>query len=438
MRILAIYGSLLLFVIFSLLNVYKSWRGTSLFEEIKRLLLAWLLVLIIFNVLLLLLSNEEQLAVLWPFCLFRVPVFIYWSIFVFIGLIFLRIFTKLVLYYFRKKGYNQRRAAIVGAGDAGRELAKIIRDDPGMGIDINGFFDDRLSEGSTVYQKDGDILSVIGSISICPELVLQKGIDIVFIALPMRAEEKINKLVWALGTKGVTVYILPDLFTLGIQKSKMHQLGDLNLMYFNLFPSWKRAFDIIFSLAVIIFTFPIWLLIIFLIKKEDQGSIFYNHPRVMETGKSFDCIKFRTMYTDADKKLKTILESDSDLKKEWDNTYKLKNDPRITKIGKLLRRTSLDELPQFINVLKGQMSVVGARPVVPEELEKYYKKTALTYCSTKPGVTGPWQVGRRSDTKDYGERVELDRWYVLNCTLWLDLKIIFKTILRVISPKGAY
>jgi lipopolysaccharide/colanic/teichoic acid biosynthesis glycosyltransferase len=144
------------------------------------------------------------------------------------------------------------------------------------------------------------------------------------------------------------------------------------------------------------------------------------------------------MHVNADQRLAKLLEDDPALKEEWRKNFKLKNDPRITKIGKFLRKTSLDEMPQFFDVLKGDMSVVGARPIVYEELKKYYNSTAITYCAMKPGVTGPWQVGNRSDTEDYNERVELDRWYILNNTLWLDLKIILKTILKVFNTKGAY
>jgi putative colanic acid biosynthesis UDP-glucose lipid carrier transferase len=437
-RVLAIYGSLLLIILFPLFNVYKSWRGISLFKEVKTLFFSWASVLIVFNVLLLLLSNKEQLAVLWPFCLFKVPVFLLWSLFVFLGLAILRISVKLILLYFRKKGYNQRSAVIVGAGDAGKELAKYLLQNPALGIKVLGFFDDRLSKGEEVIGSSGALGKVLESIDKCPDLILSMNIDLVFIALPMRAEEKINKLIWALGTKGVKVFLVPDLFTLGLQKASMRQIGDLHLLNLDLYPGWKRSFDILFSLSVIIVTIPIWLIIILLIKREDNGSIFYKHPRVTETGKSFNCLKFRTMHKDADKRLESLLEDNPALREEWEKTYKLKDDPRITKIGRFLRKTSLDELPQFLNVLLGQMSVVGARPVVPEELHKFYRRTALTYCSTKPGVTGPWQVGKRSDTEDYDERVALDGWYVLNCSLWLDIKIIIKTILRVIMPKGAY
>jgi lipopolysaccharide/colanic/teichoic acid biosynthesis glycosyltransferase len=116
----------------------------------------------------------------------------------------------------------------------------------------------------------------------------------------------------------------------------------------------------------------------------------------------------------------------------------LKKDPRITRVGRFLRRTSLDEFPQFYNVLKGDMSVVGARPIVGHELQDFYKESAGRYCSMKPGITGPWQVGRRSDVGDYSERVELDDWYILNYSLWNDLKIIGKTIISMIKGNGAY
>jgi len=221
-----------------------------------------------------------------------------------------------------------------------------------------------------------------------------------FIALPMSAEKTINRLIWNLGTRGVNVLMVPDLFTVGIQKAKVDYIGNMPLMDLNLFPTWKRTFDILFSTFVIIATFPLWFLIMILIKIEDWGPIFYGHPRVMESGRRFMCLKFRTMRIDADKRLTTLLEENEDLRKEWERNFKLKNDPRVTRVGWILRKTSLDELPQFINVLFGDMSVVGARPIVPEELRNYYSETALTYCAMKPGITGPWQTGERSDVND--------------------------------------
>ncbi len=203
-------------------------------------------------------------------------------------------------------------------------------------------------------------------------------------------------------------------------------------------PWWKRTFDIVFSLFVIIITLPITVPIAIAIKLTDGGSVFYKHTRIGYKGKKFEVIKFRSMYMDADKRLKDILENDSKAREEWEKTFKLKNDPRVTPIGKFLRKTSLDELPQFLNVLKGDMSVVGPRPVVEEELKKYYKENAEVYMSVKPGITGYWQVEGRSDIEDYQERVKMDVWYVKNMNFWLDLKIILKTIWVMIKGKGAY
>ncbi len=203
-------------------------------------------------------------------------------------------------------------------------------------------------------------------------------------------------------------------------------------------PWWKRPFDVFFSLFAILITLPIMIPIAIIIKLTDRGSIFYGHERVGFQGRKFKVLKFRSMYPDADRRLKDILESDPKAKEEWERTFKLKNDPRVTPIGKFLRKTSLDELPQFFNVLKGDMSVVGPRPVVEEELKKYYKDKAKLYMSVKPGITGHWQVEGRSDVEDYEERVKMDEWYIKNQSFWLDLKIIFKTIKVMLTGKGAY
>jgi len=200
----------------------------------------------------------------------------------------------------------------------------------------------------------------------------------------------------------------------------------------------KKLFDIAFSIFAIIITLPITIPIAIIIKLTDGGDIIYGHERVGKNGRKFKVLKFRSMYMDADKKLKEILENDPQAKEEWEKTFKLKNDPRVTPIGRFLRKTSLDELPQFINVLKGDMSVVGPRPVTEEELIKYYKEKAELYKSVKPGVTGYWQVEGRSDIEDYSERVKMDEWYIKNQSFLLDLRIIFKTIKIMLTGRGAY
>jgi len=202
-------------------------------------------------------------------------------------------------------------------------------------------------------------------------------------------------------------------------------------------PWWKRLFDIAFATFAIAVTLPIMIPIAIAIKLTDRGSILFKHNRIGYKGRVFKVFKFRTMYPDAEERLKKILQEDPKAKEEWEKSFKLKNDPRITPIGKFLRKTSLDELPQFINVLKGEMSVVGPRPVVQEELDKYYKDKAEIYKKVRPGVTGYWQVEGRSDT-DYEERVKMDEEYIKNQSFLWDLKIIFQTIKVMITGKGAY
>ncbi len=206
----------------------------------------------------------------------------------------------------------------------------------------------------------------------------------------------------------------------------------------NKIPWWKRPFDVVFSLFAIAVTLPVMIPIAIAIKLTDGGSIFFGHNRVGYKGRLFRVLKFRSMYPDAEERLKKILEENPEAREEWERTFKLKNDPRVTPIGKLLRKTSLDELPQFLNVLKGDMSVVGPRPVVEEELKKYYKDKAKYYLSVKPGITGYWQVEGRSDIDNYEERVNMDVWYVQNQSFLLDLKIILKTIWVMLTGKGAY
>lgn len=201
--------------------------------------------------------------------------------------------------------------------------------------------------------------------------------------------------------------------------------------------AWKRIFDILFSMAILILSAPLMLLIILLIRCTSKGKAIYSHQRVGRGGKSFGCYKFRSMYSDAEKRLQEILESDPAMAQEWKEKRKLSKDPRITPIGAFLRKTSLDELPQFFNVLIGDLSVVGPRPVMLEELERHFGKHAVKVLSMRPGITGIWQVSGRSDTS-YKRRVTLDEIYIDKCSFLLDVKLILKTIPKMIFTKGAY
>jgi len=197
----------------------------------------------------------------------------------------------------------------------------------------------------------------------------------------------------------------------------------------------KRLFDVVGAVILALVFSPLVVVIVFLMRR-DGGSVIYSHQRVGRGGRSFCCLKFRTMVPDADRVLRRLLESSPDLQAEWLRDHKLRHDPRVTGIGRFLRRTSLDELPQLINVMRGEMSLVGPRPVVREELPRYGKDVGL-YLGAKPGITGLWQVTGRNDT-DYRRRVVLDTYYVRNQNLLLDLYILAKTTGVVLAGNGAY
>lgn len=199
----------------------------------------------------------------------------------------------------------------------------------------------------------------------------------------------------------------------------------------------KRAVDIIFSLCGILLFLPIGLCLAILVKISSKGSIFYRSHRRGKDNLSIYCWKFRTMYQDAEQRLATLLERDPSLEKEWNTYYKLKKDPRVTCVGKFLRKTSLDELPQFWNVLKGDLSLVGPRPVTDIEITKYFGSKAKKILSVRPGLTGIWQTSGRN-LLTFEERIKLEEHYIDKRSIILDLRIICKTIPMLFFPKGAF
>lgn len=201
---------------------------------------------------------------------------------------------------------------------------------------------------------------------------------------------------------------------------------------------FKRLFDIVFSLLVLIAFSPVFCLLAFLVAVSSPGPVFYVQERVGQSFERFGCIKFRTMVPDADAVLKAMIADRPDLREEFQANFKLKDDPRITWIGRFLRVTSLDEFPQFWNVLRGEMSVVGPRPLVPEELPMYGRHMAKVL-TVKPGITGLWQVSGRNNIP-YDRRVSIDVYYVAARNFWMDLWIIIKTVGVVVATKdnGAY
>jgi exopolysaccharide production protein ExoY len=199
----------------------------------------------------------------------------------------------------------------------------------------------------------------------------------------------------------------------------------------------KRIFDLLVASLMLVFLAPALILIAAAVLM-DGGTILYVHRRIGWRGRMFSCLKFRTMRMNADVALEATLQNDSNLRYQWESGQKLRHDPRVTRVGRILRKTSLDELPQLFNVLWGDMSLVGPRPVVPEELQKFYGPAATSiYLSVRPGLTGLWQVSGRSNTS-YTDRVALDCSYIANMSIAYDLSLLVRTVRTVIQRNGAY
>ena len=418
------------FLSFRSFQLYRSWRGWKFYLEFFVIVKAW---------------GTVVGFLLFYFFIFKISeaysrvVFIAWSLITPLLIFASHLVVRKLLRYFRTQGRNIRHAVIVGAGDLGMRAIQQLEAIPWAGIDVVGCFDDKIETQDRLSALKKPLLGKIEDIA---PFLKANDIDYVYIALPMRAERKIFNILRECRDLGAQIFLVPDLYIYGLHHAEIQSLGDMLVLSFNPDTSWKRVFDVVFSSIALLAASPLLLIVVLLIKIDSKGPVLYRHKRITATGREFECLKFRTMVVDADKQLEEILAANPELREEWERTYKLKNDPRITRIGRFLRRTSLDEFPQFINVLKGEMSVVGARPIVGKELEDYYKnrgtESAGRYCSMKPGITGPWQVMLRTDLQNYNERIELDDWYVLNHSFFNDVKIILRTVWCVFTGKGAY
>lgn len=275
--------------------------------------------------------------------------------------------------------------------------------------------------------------------------IKQLKIKTVIIAIPNLEKHKLLNLVEDIQPLVRNLMFVPNTIGIPVINLEVKRLYESNMILLGIRNNLakktnrriKRIFDIVFSLLVMIIVVPVSLVVMLCILIESPGAApIFKHYRVGKGGKLFPCYKFRSMIPNAQEELQEYLKSNLEAQKEWNKYFKLKNDPRITKVGKFIRKTSIDELPQFINVLKGEMSWVGPRPIIQDEIH-YYNKYIKDYCSVLPGITGMWQVSGRSDT-GYTDRVSLDIWYVRNWSIWIDIALICKTIKAVFCGKGAY
>jgi len=339
--------------------------------------------------------------------------------------------TRLVYRHLRARGIDVQRVVIVGAGAEGRMVAETLLARPELGRRPVGFVDE---------ERTGDVagLPVAGQPAQVLPVVRRLGAHAVVIALPPEAREIAMRTAVLCEEAGVPYAIVPDLYTLAATGADVEVIGRLPLLRLHQNPldGWGRrikdGLDVFGALLGVVATLPLLVPIAALIALDSPGPVLYRQRRIGKGGVPFWAWKFRTMIATAE----DDLAADARLRAEFEQRFKLTDDPRVTRVGRWLRRTSLDELPQLLNVLKGDMSLVGPRPIVEEELQKYgpWERRLLR---VKPGLTGLWQV-LRHDEPDYTQRVNLDMYYIDHWSFGLDLKILLRTLPSVIAGRGAF
>jgi undecaprenyl-phosphate galactose phosphotransferase len=355
---------------------------------------------------------------------------------------FLRFFGKRLLY---KIGLGKENVIIIGAGRAGIDTARGICAERHLGYNIIGFLDDDDAKIGSELEIAGKRYKIFGKTRNFSKFVTMLNISTIIIALPSLPIQKLTELTNTIQRYTKNILLIPDLKGIALTNTEMTHLFFQQLFLLKINNNLKsltnrvikRSFDLSVSILLLPLLLPVIGIIGLFTRLDSPGPVFYQHYRVGRGGRMFGVYKFRSMYRDSKERLEKILSTDLEAKKEWQAYFKLKNDPRVTRMGKFLRRTSLDELPQIFNVLKGEMSLVGPRPVLNEEITKYYCEFADYYYLVRPGITGLWQVSGRNDV-DYEVRVQLDSWYVLNWSLWLDLLMCIKTVRVVLNRQGAY
>ncbi len=351
-------------------------------------------------------------------------------------------FFPLLRYYAKRiffaTGLNKRKVLIIGAGTTGKVLLDSYLSERGMGYEIIGFLDDGAGKAGKSIRG----VKILGKISDI-ERYLTSKLEVI-VAIPSMNAKKLIGLVNSLQKRVHRVSFIPDLLGIPFFESDMDfhfesQLLILNVRnnlknWFNMFI--KRVFDLLVSVPLMILILPVIAIIVFVIKVNSRGPAFWVEERIGRDGNNFKCIKFRSMYVNAAEILRTSLASNKKLACEWKTFFKLRKDPRVTGVGRFIRKYSLDELPQIFNIVCGDMSLVGPRPYLPREKREIGNYFG-TITEVNPGLSGLWQVSGRNK-KSFSERLVLDAWYIQNWSLWLDIVILIKTVKVVLKREGAY
>jgi exopolysaccharide biosynthesis polyprenyl glycosylphosphotransferase len=347
-----------------------------------------------------------------------------------------RFVLRRVVYMLRRRGLFLAKTIIVGANDEGLSLARQLRAWKTSGLDVIGFVDKKFKPGTLLFGN----MRVLGDMEQLDDVIQGYGVEeLVLASSAISSHDKMLDIFQRYGVNsGVNVRMssgLYEIITTGLTVKEFAYVplvGVNKVRLTGLDTFIKFAIDMMITIPAMILLFPIMLVIGIAIKLDSPGPILHRR-RVMGVNKcQFDALKFRTMYVNGDE----IIGRYSGLRAELERNHKLKNDPRVTRVGRFLRKWSLDELPQLINVIKRDMSVVGPRMICPEEMGNY-SQWNINLLTVKPGITGLWQVSGRSDVT-YEERVRLDMHYIRNWSIWLDAQILIRTIPAVLKARGAY
>ncbi len=414
-----------LFVLFShVQNLYYSWSITSLRQQAVKIWVVWLMVVL--GLLLLGYATKTSST-------YSRLIMMTWFLITPLILVVWRIILKSILSYLYRGGKYTRSVAIVGARELGAQLARSIINGPWMGLKPIGFFDDRSPVGSRPLVDDP--LPIKGNFDALLQLAREGGVDVIYIALPMKAEERIKKLVGGLSDTTASVYLVPDFFMSDLMNSRWSNVGSLPAISIFETPFYgvdgvvKRIEDLVLATIILILIALPMLLIAIGIKFSSPGKVIFKQNRYGLGGDKIEVWKFRTM---------TVCENNDCL------VQARKGDSRVYPFGAFLRRTSLDELPQFINVLQGRMSIVGPRPHAVVHNEQYRKLISgyMLRHKVRPGITGLAQIeGWRGETDTLDKmqrRVEYDLAYIRRWSVWFDLRIIFLTVFKGFVNKNAY
>jgi Undecaprenyl-phosphate galactose phosphotransferase WbaP len=354
-----------------------------------------------------------------------------------LSLLFVLLGRVLVRALFATKRWWGYPVMVLGAGKTGEMVIRTLKHRPGIGLKPVLVLDDDPGKHGTLHG-----VPVVGGIELAPALAKNRQIPYAIVAMPGVPRDKLLSLLERYGQTFTHLLIIPDLFGLSSLWVDAKDLGGilgLEVQQKLLLPGARLAKFLIDQTATLIggiLILPFIVLIALLIKLDSPGPVFYRQLRIGRGGKHFKAWKFRSMVWNADVALEDYLMRHPELQESWEKDQKLKQDPRVTRVGRFLRHTSLDELPQLWNILKGDMSLVGPRPIVDEEIWRYGEKFSL-YTKVTPGLTGLWQVSGRNNIT-YEERVNLDAYYVRNWSVWLDVYILIRTVWVVVSGEGAY